>query len=68
VVQKEKKCWTDSDRSQLAMSIKKEELQWRIRWEGCLVLFLTAQNVILMLVLYHEHNDFAKIKFLGLFK
>jgi hypothetical protein len=21
-----------------------------------------------MLVLYHEHNDFAKIKFLGLFK
>jgi hypothetical protein len=30
--------------------------------------FVTAQNVISMLVLYHEHNGFAKIKFLGLFK
>jgi hypothetical protein len=29
---------------------------------------VTAQNVISMLVLYHEHNGFAKIKLLGLFK
>jgi hypothetical protein len=29
---------------------------------------VTTQNVISMLVLHHEHNGFAKIKFLGLFK
>jgi hypothetical protein len=39
----------------------------RLKLRSSLV-FVTAQNVISMLVLYHEHNGFAKIKFLGLFK
>jgi hypothetical protein len=40
---------------------------WRRRRAGstCRV---TAQDVISMLVFYHEHNGFAKIKFLGLFR
>jgi hypothetical protein len=32
------------------------------------VTVVTDQNVISMLVLHHEHNGFAKIEFLGLFK
>jgi hypothetical protein len=57
----------------LHLMATRNQMQASLKWSRAFILvsmsmIVTAQNVISMLVLYHEHNGFAKIKFLGLFK